>query len=166
MVRCDSVMKNLKMDLFTKLNDDYATYQKRYDTSNTQLEHKILEKDMSDLKNQHWVEYSRSKMGSLASDRENLIRIQAVNYDDRVETFVYAIDDHPDCPKNTGAVRMEYWSALVTRQVGEDIHSTEFQQMDLKGYFPTMLMNQVMSKIILDRQNVTQIILAEIKNNG
>jgi len=30
-------------------------------------------------------------------------------------------------------------------QVGDDVHITEFRQMDLNGYFPKSMMNKVMS---------------------
>jgi len=115
------------------------------------VDFKILEKTETD-KERNIVQYARSKMGALASDRESCVRV--VTKKDHANGKALSLisnEDHPDCPKNTGAVRMEFFCASEIQKKGNDVHLTEFQQMDLKGYFPTMVMNKLMATVCLDR---------------
>lgn len=62
------------------------------------------------------------------------------------------MDEYPPNPK---CVAMEFYKAILMETVGNDLHVTEFQSMDLKGYFPKSLMNKVMAKLVLDQLEKT-----------
>ena len=73
-VRVDAVYKNCSMKAFDAIGKDWEKYQKEYDTHNTQIDFKILErKEEGNVR--ETVQYSRSKMGPLASDRDSCLRI-------------------------------------------------------------------------------------------
>lgn len=45
---------------------------------------------------------------------------------------------------------MYNYTAARYEQIGDDVRVTEFRQMDLKGYFPTSMMNKICSAAALD----------------
>ena len=45
---------------------------------------------------------------------------------------------------------MYNYTAARYEQIGSDVRVTEFRQMDLKGYFPTSMMNKICSTAALD----------------
>ena len=53
--------------------------------------------------------------------------------------------DRPDIPERKGVIRMEMSKVQVAKQVGKDVHSTEFSTMNLKGMIPARLLNMAMS---------------------
>ena len=105
---------------------DWEKYQKQYDQHNQQVDFKIL--DRKENENERvTIQYSRSKMGALASDRELCIRV--VTKKDPItgkQLSIISNEDHPDCPQNTGAVRMDFFCASQIEQKGNDLHMTEF----------------------------------------
>jgi hypothetical protein len=87
--------------------------------------------------------WSRSKLGAMCSDREALYRVQTKNIGPGKWISIATTFDSPDVPCDPNCVRMQYFKASQIEQVGEDLHTVEFQSMDLQGYFPKTLMNKI-----------------------
>ena len=90
------------------------------------------------------------KMGPMISDRESLIHSEIKELAPGKWLVISNAIERDDIPPAPDAVRMEFFKATQYEQVGNDLHFLEFQQMDMKGYFPKSLMNKVMSSICLD----------------
>ena len=163
-VKIQAVMKDTDKSVFKYFGENFKKYQKRYDMYNNQLDYRILKDEQSDDgKYIEAVHYTRSKLGAMASDRESILKLSTTKHDDGKLITIISPTEHEDAPKDTGAVRMEFFAGTIWDQVGNDIHMNGVSQLDLKGYFPTMMMNQILAKSCMDRHRVTMNILREIK---
>lgn len=90
----------------------------------------------------------------MASDRD--ILFESTNYEQpdgpngKIWLTVTKSVERPDTPHAQGVVRMYNYIASRYEQIGNNVRVTEFRQMDLKGYFPTSMMNKIGSKAALD----------------
>ena len=93
-------------------------------------------------------------MGMMASDRDLLI--ESTNFEQpdgpngKIWLTVTKSVERPDTPDVQGCVRMYNYTAARYEQIGNNVRVTEFRQMDLKGYFPTSMMNKICSTAALD----------------
>jgi hypothetical protein len=87
--------------------------------------------------------WTRSKMGAMCSDRETLYRLEIKENGPSKWLSIITTYDSPDVPCDPNCVRIQYFKAAQIEQVGEDLHTVEFQSMDLQGYFPKSLMNKI-----------------------
>jgi len=85
-------------------------------------------------------------MGMMASDRDLVLTTTVKKIaDNKWLSFQKSSLDGSQYPLNDKCVRMYCFVCQLYEQVGDDVHITEFRQMDLNGYFPKSMMNKVMS---------------------
>lgn len=58
---------------------------------------------------------------------------------------------------------MYSYTASRFEQIGSDVRVTEFRQMDLKGYFPTSMMNKICSTAALDSTKSLYLTMQKVK---
>ena len=87
--------------------------------------------------------YSRAKIPFM-TDRENLIHFGVTKGEGTCHFLIKSIE-HPDYPEKKGVIRMDVFKSSKITQVGNDIHLMEFSNFDMKGYFPTRLINMMMA---------------------
>jgi len=142
LTRSNIIMRNIKIQTWKNFINNYDKHIKDMDKKNKIVEFKWLENKPEEG---YWLMYSVSKMGSLASDRENLIEMTLHELDEKKFIYISKTVERDDVPVKAGCVRMEIFKATHVEQVGEDIELTEFSNFDLKGYFPSSLFNMVMA---------------------
>jgi len=69
---------------------------------------------------------SRSKMGPMCSDRDALYKIIVKELSPGKMLSISTTYEDPAIPCPDGCVRMQYFKATETEQIGEDLHLTEF----------------------------------------
>jgi hypothetical protein len=94
-------------------------------------------------------------MGGMLSDRETLIKTDIFVLSDTKQVNISKAIEMEEYPVKPNCVRMDFFKGSQIEVVGNDIHITEFQTMDLKGYFPKSIMNKVQSKMLLERCEMT-----------
>lgn len=123
--------------------------------SKTTKEFKVMEEQGKIFKDEFssMLMYSRMKV-PMMSERENLLRSDTIKKGEKKFMFFQNTEDHPDIPVKKGCVRMTIHKAVLVEQVGADIHTTEYSTLDMGGYFPTRLMNMMLSAMM--KNNVPQ----------
>ena len=136
-------MKNIKIETWKNFINNYDKHIKKMDDKNRIVEFRWLENKPEEG---YWLMFSESKMGSLASNRENLIEMTLHEKGPKSFIYISKTVERDDIPVKSGCVRMEIFKATHVEQVGEDVVLTEFSNFDLKGYFPSSLFNMVMAQ--------------------
>ena len=94
--------------------------------------------------------YIRMKMGGFISDRDNVIHKTTKDIGDgstlmTIESCDFDVPDYP------GVLRMDAFVTAKLRQDPEnpeDLLVTEYSNFDLKGYFPSRIMNMVIASML------------------
>jgi len=112
----------------------------------------------------HFVFHTRYKIGAMAADRESLCDMVLQEIDDGKSLFfVCQSVERDDIPHNPDCVRMMYYKSMMMTQEGPDMRITQFENMDMRGYFPTSLMNMIISQNTSDMLKGFQEVLLEIE---
>ena len=69
----------------------------------------------------------------------------------------------PSHPIDAKCVRMEYFRVQLVEEIDGDLHTNGFSNIDFKGYFPTSLMNMILSSMIQGGKKNTYKILKKIQ---
>ena len=137
-------MKDVSLCGYNDFGKNYVKYYKEFDTYKSIKEYKMyVESQKKEDGGIYNVSFTRSKMGGMCSDRENLIRTETFPLSDLKHVVISKAVEMEEYPVAKDCVRMEFFKASQIEQVGNDIHIIEFQTMDLKGYFPKSIMNKV-----------------------
>ena len=143
LTRSNIMMRNVKIETWKNFITNYDKHIKEMDNKNRIVEFRWLENKPDEG---YWLMFSESKMGSLASNRENLIEMTLHKMDEKKFIYISKTVERDDVPVKKGCVRMEMFKATQIEQVGDDCVLTEFSNFDLKGYFPSSLFNMVMAQ--------------------
>ena len=82
-----------------------------------------------------------------AKDRDLVLEQQIINVGPLKRIYIQQSIQRDDLPVKNDAIRIDMFDAAVCEQQDSGIKSTEFYCMDLKGYFPTGLMNITLNSI-------------------
>lgn len=108
--------------------------------------------------------HSRSKVGAMASDREIVAEMRVQEIDDGNSLFFVSQSvDRDDSPEHDDAVRMMYYRSNMDTQEGPDLRIVQFENMDLRGYFPSSMMNMIISQYTADSLKGFYEVLQEIE---
>ena len=96
------------------------------------------------------VLYMRMRLGPFISDRDNVVRKTVKDIGDGNTLLTMESTDFnvPDVP---GVIRIDFFSAFKLRQdpeKPEDLLLTEYSNFDMKGYFPSRIMNMVAASML------------------
>ena len=156
-VKSEALLQDVSMDALMEVGKELEKYWKYWDIHNKWAEWRMIEKiPWKDGQEgfEEQTQYIRFKMGMMASDRDLLISsknfIQPDGPNGKIWLTVTKSVDRGDTPELDGVVRMYNYTAARYEQIGNDVRVTEFRQMDLKGYFPTAMMNKICSTAALD----------------
>mmetsp|Transcript_40337 Transcript_40337/g.61553 ORF Transcript_40337/g.61553 Transcript_40337/m.61553 type:complete len:142 (+) Transcript_40337:583-1008(+) len=138
MVRSDWIMENIRLSTFVK----FMTEIEKMNKDNKQVkEQRVIERYPDGLPK---LMYSRMKI-PLMTDRESLIHFTMKKESDTVYQFVTESVERDDFPEKKGVIRMEMFKASRVEQQGSDLKLLEFSNFDMKGSFPTRLINMMMA---------------------
>ena len=87
----------------------------------------------------------------IMSDREQLVRWTRVDLNDKEALLIIQTTSHKSKPIREDVVRAQLLKVQLLRQDEAnpaDLKITDFTTMDMKGYFPSRLMNMAMSSMI------------------
>lgn len=90
--------------------------------------------------------YWRMKMTGM-SDRDSVISMDHIQLDDGRDVFITKSEEHPDYPVTKKIIRLEMYTAGHCYQEGDALKYTEFAYFDMKGWFPTRLLNLMIGQI-------------------
>ena len=95
------------------------------------------------------VMYSRATF-PLMSDRDTIMQQSRIDNEDGSTLLIMkSIDSHPSAPEPVqGVIRNEMMIARHMKDVGDDCEVNTFQYFDMKGYFPSRLLNMVSPTIM------------------
>ena len=93
------------------------------------------------------IMYSRSKM-PMMTDRENLLSLDFKDIDEKTYLVIINNIEHPDYPRRKDAIRMEMFKGSLLKEVEGGILIREYSNFNLGGYFPSFLLNRMMSSMI------------------
>ena len=94
--------------------------------------------------------YIRFELGGFISDRDNVVRKTEKDIGDGCTLLTIESYDM-DVPEVPGVLRMDAFVTCKLRQdpeKPEDLLVTEYSNFDMKGYFPSRIMNMVLSSIL------------------
>lgn len=94
--------------------------------------------------------YIRMKMGGFISDRDNVVRKTVKDLGDG-NTLMTIESVDLGIPEVAGVQRMEMFKTMKIREdpdKPDDLLVTDYSNFDMKGYFPTRIMNMVISSIL------------------
>ena len=110
LVRNQAVMKGASLKGYNYIGQNYEKYQEEFDTYKSLKENKKLRheetKDGSSS-----ITYSRSKMGGMLSDRENLIKTDVLKLSDTKIAIISKAVEMQEYPVKPDCVRMEFFKA-------------------------------------------------------
>ena len=113
----------------------------------------------------YFLFHTRSKVGAMASDRTSLVEMRIQDVEAGKSLFLGCQSvDRDDYPHEDDAVRMMYYKTQIYTQEGPDLKLTQFESVDLRGYFPASLMNMIISQYTVDSLTGFYEVLSEIKN--
>ena len=81
------------------------------------------------------------------SVRESVIAIDMINLDDGRTFIITKAIEHPDYPITKKMIRVDVYTAGHCYQDGDDTRYLEFAYFDMKGWFPTRLMNMLIGSM-------------------
>jgi len=87
----------------------------------------------------------RQKIGFMASDRMATVAMYLHKMDDGTVLYLMQSVEREDAPMDKGCVPMHYFKACHYIEADGALHATTFEQVDLGGYFPSSLLNMVIS---------------------
>ena len=97
----------------------------------------------------HAIYLSRSKFGPMASDRESLVQMDCIKINEKKYMLFARSIELDKYPKDPNVVRLQYFrSQLIWEDENRDLHTVGFSNIDFGGYFPSSLMNMIMSSMI------------------
>ena len=105
----------------------------------------IIEED-ADRK--HAIYFSRSKFGPMATDRESLVQSDFIQISEKKYLLVARSILMDAYPITNDSVRLEYFRCQMVEEKDGDLHTTGYSNVDFKGYFPSSLMNMIISGMI------------------
>lgn len=146
MCRNDTVMRGITIGAWLEFSKNFLKYMKddpEFSKSTVFNNEIVMSEDRM-----HGVLYSKSKFGPMASDRESLIKQDFFKLDAKKFLLVARSTQHKDYPESSDCVRMEYFRVQMVHEEGGDLYTTGFSNIDFKGYFPTSLMNMILSSMI------------------
>jgi hypothetical protein len=112
--------------------------------------------------------YIRMKMGGFISDRDNVIRKTVKDIDNGC-TLMTVETAELDVPEVPGVLRMDMFKTMKIRQdpeKPEDLLVTDYSNFDMKGYFPTRIMNMVIGSLLPKMEREMRQKLRGIEQNG
>ena len=140
MIRTDAVFKGIDKSQFVGFMDDFQ---------NNRSDPNIIKMETFEKKDGYQILYIQSKMPMMMTNRDSLLSLEKIDKEDGRLLFVIRTVKRDDLmPEQEGFIRMEQCKASMSEQKGEDLHMTEFSNMNLKGYFPVRLMNMVLGSMI------------------
>jgi hypothetical protein len=96
----------------------------------------------------HAVYHSRSKIGMVISARESLVQSDYVKVSPKCAYLFARSIERDDIPITSEYVRTQYFRAQKVWEENGDLYTTGFSSIDFGGYFPAVLMNMILSKMI------------------
>ena len=131
-----------------KFAEDYEKHAHRMDKKNMLKSFKwIVNNDPKG----YFLFTSRSRIGAMASDRDSVVEMKIQEVDGGKSLFFLCQSvERDDFPELDDCVRMKYYKAQMFTQEGPDMRVTTFENVDLRGYFPSSLMNMIMSTYTVD----------------
>ena len=142
-MRLEMVIKGLKREAFMEY---LQHFEKQMDDKEMKhiRELTVVERTSDGMPS---IIYSKSKMPMMTM-RENLISMEKMDIDDGRVLFLIRSVEHPKYPITKEAIRMQFYKASCSKQVGDDLHVLEFSNFNMGGYFPTKLLNMVMANMM------------------
>jgi len=158
--RSDVIMRGIDVQTLWKFAYGYEKWSGRMDKKQMLKSFKYIINNDPDG---YFLMHTRSKVGAMASDRESLVEMNLQNLDGGKSVFLVCQSvERDDIPHADDAVRMMYYKSIVWTQEGPDARMTQFENMDLRGYFPASLMNMIISQYTVDSINGMYEVLQEI----
>ena len=159
--RSDVLMRNISVSSMRKFAKNYEKYSARIDKKNMVNWFKwVVNNDPED----YYLFHSSSKVGAMASNREIVAEMRIQDVDDGKSLFfVCQSVERDDIPEHDGAVRMMYYKSIMYTQEGPDMRIVQFENMDLRGYFPSSMMNMIISQYTADSLKGFYEVLQEIE---
>lgn len=96
----------------------------------------------------HAIYFSTSKFGPMASDRESLVQQDTIKIADKKYLLVARSIQLEAFPISKKAVRLEYFRCQMCEEREGDLYTVGYSNIDFKGYFPSSLMNMILSSMI------------------
>ena len=96
----------------------------------------------------HAIYFNKAKFGPMASDREILVQSDFIQLSDTKYLLVARSILMDAYPLNDTYVRMEYFRCQTVEEKDGDLHTIGFSNIDFGGYFPSSLMNMIISGMI------------------
>ena len=96
----------------------------------------------------HAVYHSRSKIGMIVSARESLVQSDYIKISDKCPYLFARSIERDDIPITSEYVRTQYFRVQKVWEENGDLYTTGFSSIDFGGYFPAVLMNMILSKMI------------------
>jgi len=90
--------------------------------------------------------YFKMKMTGM-SERDSILSMEQFNMDDGRVIFISKAVEHPKYPETKKVIRLDIYSAGHCVQDGDDLRYVEFAYFDMKGWFPTRLMNMMIGSM-------------------
>jgi len=144
LTRADCVMRGVTLANLKTFFGKYDTYAFRMDKRNNLKHFKWV---VNNEPEGNWVMYSRSKIGAMTSDRDNLVQMTINDVDGGKALFqVLQPTELADYPPHDDYVRMVYFKSALYTQEGPDVRVVQFENFDLRGYFPAKLLNMIASQ--------------------
>jgi len=161
MCKNETIMRNITIEAWYEFSTNFMKYMG--DDPNFKRDNAAPPKplEMSDDR-RHAVFFSRSKFGPMASDRESLVQQDYIQLEPKKFLLIARSVERDSHPINSDCVRMEYFRAQLVKEVDGDILTTGFSNIDFKGYFPTSLMNMILSSMIQGGKKSTYKYLTKI----
>lgn len=96
----------------------------------------------------HAIFFSKSKFGPMASDRESLVQADFIQLAEKKYLLVARSILMDAYPLTDSCVRLEYFRCQVVEEKDGDLHTIGYSNIDFGGYFPSSLMNMIISGMI------------------
>ena len=84
----------------------------------------------------------------MASDRESLVQSDCIKITEKKYLLVARSILMDAYPIKNDCVRLEYFRCQMVEEKNGDLYTTGFSNVDFKGYFPSSLMNMIISGMI------------------
>ena len=101
-----------------------------------------------DADKKHTIYHNLTPMGALASLREILVQSDFIQLEEKKYLLVARSIEMDQFPKKDDVVRIEYFRCQTVEEKDGDLHTLGFSNIDFGGYFPSSLMNMIISGMI------------------
>lgn len=148
-VKADAIYRGIKCEHFIKFADEYEKYAFKLDKKNQLKSFKYLKRDPA---NGTWVMQMRYKLGMMATDRQSLVEMKLFKITETKYVFLMqTIDNSDEYPElEGGLVKMGYYKGMQIEEKDGDLYLTQFDTIDLGGYFPKRLLNMILAQFTSD----------------